>query len=75
LNLKIIVNDSLASRIGENPYGLHLRQCPGMKPTLEACTPLTLDRPVTYVQEHDPKNTVTIFADARTAAPIRAAPK
>jgi len=38
--------------------------------------PLTLDRPVTYVQEHpDPKNTVTIFADAKTAAPVKAAPK
>ena len=38
--------------------------------------PPTLDRPVTYVQEHHhPKNTVTIFADARTAAPIRVAPK
>ena len=38
--------------------------------------PPTLDRPVTYVQEHpDPKNTVTIFADAKTAAPVEAAPK
>ena len=38
--------------------------------------PPTLDRPVTYIQEHpDPKNTVTIFANARTAAPIRTAPK
>jgi len=38
--------------------------------------PPTLDRPVTYVQEHpDPKNTVAIFADAKTAAPVEAAPK
>ncbi|MGQ9514288.1 MAG: glucosamine-6-phosphate isomerase [Thermoproteota archaeon] len=38
--------------------------------------PPTLDRPVTYVQEHpNPKETVTIYADARTAAPIRMAPK
>jgi glucosamine-6-phosphate deaminase len=38
--------------------------------------PPTLDRPVTYVQEHpNPKETVTIYADARTAAPVKAAPK
>jgi glucosamine-6-phosphate deaminase len=38
--------------------------------------PPTLDRPVTYVQEKpDAKNTVTIFADAKTAAPIRARPR
>jgi len=38
--------------------------------------PPTLDRPVTFVQEHpNPKETVAIHADARTAAPIRMAPK
>jgi len=38
--------------------------------------PPTLDRPVTYVQEHpNPKKTVTIFADKITAAPVSAAPK
>jgi len=38
--------------------------------------PPTLDRPVTFVQEHpNPKETVRICADARTAEPIRMAPK
>jgi len=38
--------------------------------------PPTLDRPVTYVQEQaDSKNTVTIYADMDTAAPVRGAPK
>lgn len=38
--------------------------------------PPTLDRPVTYVQEHpNSKETVTIHADVKTAAPIKSAPK
>ena len=38
--------------------------------------PPTLDRPVTFVQEHpNPKGTVTICADRRTAAPIKVSPK
>jgi len=38
--------------------------------------PPTLDRPVTFVQEHpNPKETVTIYADQRTAAPIKISPK
>lgn len=38
--------------------------------------PPTLDRPVTLVQEHlNPKETVAIHADARTAKPISMAPK
>ena len=38
--------------------------------------PVTMDRPVTMVQLHpNPKKTVTITADAVTAAPIRIAPK
>ncbi|WP_455364067.1 glucosamine-6-phosphate isomerase [[Eubacterium] cellulosolvens] len=38
--------------------------------------PPTLDRPATFVQEHpNPKETVTIYADQRTAAPIKISPK
>jgi len=38
--------------------------------------PPTLDRPVTFVQEHpDPKRTVLICADANTARPVNVAPK
>lgn len=38
--------------------------------------PPTLDRPVTYIQEHpNPKKTVTVYADADTATPIRPSPK
>lgn len=34
--------------------------------------PPTLDRPVTYIQEHrDAKNTVAVHADAKTAEPVR----
>ena len=38
--------------------------------------PSTIDRPVTYVQEHEnPKETVTIIADRETAMPIKIAAK
>ena len=38
--------------------------------------PPTMDRPVTYVQEHpNPKETVLIAADAQTARPVSVAPK
>ncbi|MEM2922332.1 MAG: glucosamine-6-phosphate isomerase, partial [Candidatus Bathyarchaeia archaeon] len=38
--------------------------------------PPTLDRPVTFIQEHpNPKETVTVYADRRTAAPIKVMPK
>jgi glucosamine-6-phosphate deaminase len=38
--------------------------------------PPTLDRPVTYIQDHpNPKDTVTVYADARTAAPVKTIPK
>lgn len=38
--------------------------------------PPTMDRPVIFIQNHDrPKETVTIYADKLTAAPIKLSPK